>query len=263
MFKKVAILSLVGVALFSASSAYAYIKNYSSYISLDNHTSTKYSVPFKATTTASKTSYLVNVSSNVYFNSAYKTSDDASGSLTAKVNTSTTGKSGTNGEWEIESFHYQWLSEDDLEDAQNSTDSVYYDKTDWALLKSSSDKEAKAFTQKVDNAINEFKAQTVKSITNDLNLDLTDYKIITVRDAIELDKTFTLLNEVKKVLDNQEEGDIKPTIYLHESKEKGYILQKKANGISNAFELVNENGKWYTTDEKSKKGKKLLLPEID
>ncbi|MGG3886147.1 hypothetical protein [Brevibacillus panacihumi] len=259
MFKKALTLAVVGSALF-ATSAYAAISSYSSYISLDNHTSSSYSVPYRASTTASATSYMVHTRGNVYFNNAWKADGEEVGTKTASFSKKTSGKSGTNGRWDIEAYHYQWASADNLVDVKESDDTVYYDKNDWLLAKSEAKQE---LTKKIDSELKDFEVQTVKNIANDLDLDLTDYEQISVGDAIELDKTFSLFKEIEKVLSNQQEGDIRPTVYLHSSNEEVLVLQKKANGTSIVYQIEKKNEEWSTVDKNSKKGNKLSVPMID
>lgn len=250
MFKKALILTVFGTILVSSSDAFAAIKSYSSYITIDGATSSDYTLSYNAHTT-----------SNV--------KNLPKSELATEVKISRSGKAGylhrhvgydvvdgtydvsdtrTKATWKLNADHVEFNSAlNKITDFKESEDFVSYNPADWKTFSSDQENttaESKQ-TRELRIGIEQYEAEVAKivnSIVDDTSIDLSEYTKVSKTEIFKLDQD--LFTEVYEITNNIEVGDAIPQIYLHDSKENVYVLKQNKDGESTATEFVLDNGKW-------------------
>ncbi|MDH6348501.1 hypothetical protein [Brevibacillus sp. 1238] len=134
--------------------------------------------------------------------------------------------------YKVESEHTESLGAGPISDFKMSSDTAVYDPIDWTLVKEDPH-EAKEY----ENLL----VQSANEIADDTGIDLSEYTVVDKEVVFNLDKDlFKEVNAVTKI----SIGDIRPQIYLHESRESLYVLKQSADGESTVTEFVLENDKW-------------------
>lgn len=134
--------------------------------------------------------------------------------------------------YKVESEHTESLGAGPISDFKMSSDTAVYNPIDWTLVKEDPH-EAKEY----ENLL----VQSANEIADDTGIDLSEYTVVDKEVVFNLDKDlFKEVNAVTKI----SIGDIRPQIYLHESRESLYVLKQSADGESTVTEFVLENDKW-------------------
>lgn len=109
----------------------------------------------------------------------------------------------------------------------------------------------------------------INKITNDFvkthSLNLNDYSLFDIRELnVTKDnlqaKEQSLLNISLEITKNQSFIDCSPIFYLDKLKNKGYVLEKKLNGMNNLYTLTYDetNKNWIVTKKTNIKGTNLI-----
>ena len=109
----------------------------------------------------------------------------------------------------------------------------------------------------------------IKTITKDFiathNLNLDSYNFFDLRDIyLNKDNLTTqeksIINIYMSIVKKQDYIDCSPLLYVNETDNKGYVLEKKVNGMNNLHILSydNENQIWKVTNKNNKMGKDIV-----
>lgn len=107
----------------------------------------------------------------------------------------------------------------------------------------------------------------INKITNDFvkthSLNLNEYSLFDIRglnnESLQT-KEQSLLNISLEITKNQSFIDCSPIFYLDKLKSKGYVLEKKLNGMNNLYTLTYDetNKNWIVTKKTNKMGTDLV-----
>lgn len=236
--------SLLSTVLFAglvAPTASASITTASASINIGSIGSSKYDVEWSAKT-ANSGEPRIYVSANVYFNSVKKDSDSSYGASSVKISNTLLAYNNVRGEWEINSTHKEYDGTGKMTDIDSDYDSVEWDPAAALTL---SNKES------VEDVV-------LSEITSSFSLDLDGFDSFRAVQVGEVNVSDSLKDIVVTVMDNQEEGDIMPLVFVNEESDEAYILEKKVDGTNLATFLTSDgSGNWEVKKEKEKKGKKI------
>ncbi|MFA4137710.1 MULTISPECIES: hypothetical protein [unclassified Brevibacillus] len=239
MQKKIAIPLVLGLTLIATNSAFAQITSYSSSVDISTADSSYATLPFtsktKVSTNTAGTFSLLN-----YNGRAIGKERQGTTKASGEEEVYTGGLTRT---YEVAGQHYEYDRNGKIKEYQQSSDTVTYRPNDWAL--SASEEELNA---------QEIISNTFNAVAKETDIDLTGYTEVTKTDVFKLDKD--LFTKVDDVTRDIEDGDYLPVIYLHESKENLYVLQKKQSGKSIATKFSFIDGVWEK-DTKVKSGEPL------
>ena len=109
----------------------------------------------------------------------------------------------------------------------------------------------------------------IQTITKDFidthNLNLNSYKFFDLREIYPDKENLTtqeksLINIFMNIVKEQDFIDCSPLLYIDETNNKGYVLEKKVNGMNNLHILSYDNTSqnWKVTNKNNKKGKDLV-----
>ncbi|MEJ8545184.1 hypothetical protein [Brevibacillus borstelensis] len=128
---------------------------------------------------------------------------------------------------------------------------------------------------KLEKNLKEFRDKVNDDIASSFNIELSGYKQLD-RAALFQDKSGeldALKNAFMEVIENQEEGDIMPNIFINEETNEGLILEKKSDGKNKIYKLEKGNSKnlskhtnhddWKIVDEDETEGEIILFEEVD
>lgn len=255
MFKKSVALTLVALSLSTASS-FAALTSYSSKIDIDDWTKSSYDVPYSAKTKSSLGTAQTNAC--VYFKgSLFETCEGGTTSASGTAE----GDSDINGRWSVRGIHADSRSDD-----EESTDEVYYRRSDWAVslvaleqAKQSGDKALVAEIEQEEENIQKFRSEVVKTIASETDLDMSQLREITTLEVKDIDRD--LYRQMNKIFINQEPGDTMPNLLVNESTDKLYVVYKKKNGTSVVSEFSLKDGKWEAKKQQTEKGKQIKFPD--
>ncbi|EST55088.1 hypothetical protein T458_10495 [Brevibacillus panacihumi W25] len=248
--------SLALVAGLFTSSAYASIKTATAYIDIGTIGSSSYNVIWEAETKTDAIYPQVGVSANVYFNDIRKDNDSSypRNSRIAEIAGVVSGSKSIRGLWEINSIHTQYNSSGKVTDQLEDYDKVRWDPA--AFTTSTS--------EDIEETLSTFQKDVVEDILISFDLEIEDYDFFKAVKVSETNYSDSLKQIVVDVMEKQQENDIMPYVYIHQSNQNGYILEKKKNGTNVVHTLVADNdGKWTVDEVNEKKGKKVKLLEED
>ncbi|MEJ8548046.1 hypothetical protein [Brevibacillus borstelensis] len=126
--------------------------------------------------------------------------------------------------------------------AISSADSSSDNPVDWKMVEKKPEMNVEMLKQ-----LDADEAQAVRIIAYDTGIDLSEYKAVKKTLIFQMDRA--LFEEVQAVanIKNLKGGDMIPIIYLHDSHEKLYVLEKKHSGEGIATAFVLKDGKWEKT----------------
>lgn len=115
------------------------------------------------------------------------------------------------------------------------------------------------------DAENKFIQTITKDFIDTHNLNLNSYEFFDLReiypDKVNLTtQEKSLINIYMNIVKEQDFIDCSPLLYIDETNNKGYALEKKVNGINNLHILSYDNTSqnWKVTNKNNKKGKDLV-----
>ena len=115
------------------------------------------------------------------------------------------------------------------------------------------------------DAENKFIQTITKDFIDTHNLNLNSYEFFDLReiypDKVNLTtQEKSLVNIYMNIVKEQDFIDCSPLLYIDETNNKGYVLEKKVNGINNLHILSYDNTSqnWKVTNKNNKKGKDLV-----
>ncbi|MFD1737458.1 hypothetical protein ACFSCX_12925 [Bacillus salitolerans] len=142
-----------------------------------------------------------------------------------------------------------------------SAGAAFADDVKHNAFKEPQNEEQEAIKERIDSANSEFMDNVNQDVLETFDLKLDDYEKLDNQDLYEDDTYKDLHGVLFEVMMSQEDGDIKPTVYV-----KGniaYILEKKADGTNILHEykkLDGKGGKWKKESKKEEKGEKIKHP---
>lgn len=203
--------------------------------------SSKYYVDWDAKT-ANSGQPRIQVSANVYFNSVKKDSDDKYGAGSVTISNSLSASNSVRGKWEINSTHREYDGSGKRTDIDTDYDSVQWDP---AAARSLSSKDS------IENDV-------LTEMKDSFSFDLDNFAFFRAVEVSSSHVSDSLKDIVVTAMDNQREGDIMPFVFVDESSEEAYILEKKADGTNQVtFIGVDEDGSWEVHEKVEKEGKSL------
>lgn len=125
------------------------------------------------------------------------------------------------------------------------------------------------YSTNVQATLTETEDKFIQTITKDFiathNLNLNSYDFFDLRDAYFNKDNLTtqeksLIDIHKSIVEEQEYIDCSPLLYINEAHNKGYMLEKKLNGMNNLHILSydNTNQIWKVTNKNNKMGKDIV-----
>jgi len=109
----------------------------------------------------------------------------------------------------------------------------------------------------------------IKVITNDFikthNINLNDYQLFDIHEVLinkenDMSKEKSLISISQGIIQKQNYIDCSPLFYLNKTKSKGYVLEKKLNGMNSLYILSYDKPKenWIIVKKTSKMGSDLV-----
>lgn len=126
-----------------------------------------------------------------------------------------------------------------------------------------------AYSTNVKAELTEAEDKFIQTITKDFinthNLNLNSYNFFDLREIYPdkdnlTTKEKSLVNIFVNIVKEQDFIDCSPLLYIDETNNKGYVLEKKVNGMNNLHILTYDNTSqsWKVTNKNNKKGKDLV-----
>src|SRR5690625_5069168 len=90
----------------------------------------------------------------------------------------------------------------------------------------------------------------IQIITNDFkeshNININEYDFFDIKEALSSDDNLTskekfLTNVYLNIVKKQDVFDISPIIYINKANNKGYVLEKKLNGMNHLYPLYKSD----------------------
>lgn len=114
--------------------------------------------------------------------------------------------------------------------------------------------------KEIDQKINAFRATVNQDVSNSFGLNLESYSEINYKEILS-GQHDELKNAFFEVVVTQKPGDVMPSVFINNSQNEGYILEKKANGTSVIYTLKKDGSSWVIVSQDMKPGKYIEPPK--